>query len=101
MDRRLELQRLLETILGSANVHFQPPPSFRMTYPGIRYELNDMSIKRANNGAYNVIPGYLVTYIDSNPDSDVVMKLTAFPHCEFDRSYKSSNLYHYAFRIFF
>lgn len=101
MERRLELQRLLEEILGSSNVYFQPPPSFRMQYPAIRYEIDDFDIMRADNLSYGVTTGYLVTLIDPNPDSDVIRKLLNLPFCTFDRPYKADNLYHYAFRIFF
>ena len=34
---RLELQDLLETVLGSQYVYFQPPATLRMRYPCIVY----------------------------------------------------------------
>jgi len=33
MGTRLELQNLLENILGSRNVYFQPPENLKLNYP--------------------------------------------------------------------
>lgn len=101
MDRRLELQKILEEILGSRNVYFQPPASVSMQYPAIRYRLSDVYKVAANNLAYMRYNAYELTYIDRNPDSNVVSKLMALPMCVFDRYYVSDNLNHYVLKIYF
>ena len=37
MANRLDLQALLEDLLGSRNVYYQPPESVKMNYPAIVY----------------------------------------------------------------
>lgn len=101
MERRLELQRLLEEILGSSNVYFQPSPSFRMQYPAIVYKRNDVAVKRANNNVYTEATEYLVTHISRDPDSEVISKLAHLPMCEYDRPYVGDNLYHDVFRLYY
>ena len=80
MSRRTELQTLLEEILGSKNVYFQPPDTVSMKYPAIVYSLNR---------------------IDKNPDSEFIDKISSLPLCQFDRPYKSDNLNHYVFTLYF
>ena len=53
MPSRLELQTLLEEILGSRNVYFQPPESVKMNYPAIVYSLDDIENSFANDGVYS------------------------------------------------
>lgn len=100
MERRLELQRLFENILGSRNVYFQPPANVKMKYPAIKFELDNIEHKHANNKPYIRNPAYMVTLIDKNPDSEFVEKLDSLPMCGFDRSYKADNLNHWVFIIY-
>lgn len=101
MDRRLELQRLFEKILGSRNVYFQPPENVKMRYPAIVYGLDDIEHNHANNGVYIRHPNYSATLIDLNPDSKFVEKLDSLPMCSFDRHYTSDNLHHWNYNIYF
>lgn len=94
MNRRLELHEKLVEILGSRNVYFQPPASIKMKYPAIVYERNDIVNRHANNKVYNQRMAYTVTLIDSNPDSETVVKLSQLPMCRFDRHFESDNLNH-------
>ena len=101
MASRLDLQTLLEGVLGSTNVYFQPPESFRMLYPCIVYHRSRIRTKYANNMPYNLKKEYTVTVIDSNPDSvipDAVAMLETAAH---DRSFKVDNLNHDVFTLFF
>jgi len=41
MAPRLELQEVLESLLGSRNVYFQPPLNLKMNYPCIIYKRDD------------------------------------------------------------
>lgn len=101
MAQRLELQTLLETLLGCRNVYFQPPASISMQYPAIRYSLNDIENLHADNRVYSQRKSYSVTLIDWNPDNVYVDKLSALPTCSFDRHYVADNLNHYVFTLYF
>lgn len=102
MASRLKLQTLLEQILGSRNVYFQPPASLRLSYPCIVYKLNKLDVKRANNGAYLMKNGYTVTVIYKDPDADYKSKLlNAIANCGFNTSFESDNLHHDVFEIFY
>ena len=96
-----ELQELLENILESNHVYFQPPPSVKINYPAIIYSLDDIDNKRANNILYRTKRKYLITLIDLDPDSEFIDKLNELPMCSFDRTYKSDNLNHFVFSLYF
>ena len=100
MKARTELQALLEELLGSRNVYYQPPESVKMKYPAIVYSLQDFDSKHANNRPYMQSPSYQVTLIDSNPDSEFVMKILRIPYCSFATKFKSDNLNHFVFNIY-
>lgn len=97
---RLSFQTLLEGVLGSGNVYFQPPEGHVMEYPCIVYERDDASVKHAGNLPYSIYQGYQVTYIDRIPDSDVIGKLLALPLSEFRRHFATSGLNHDVFEIY-
>lgn len=101
MSRRTDLQALLESILGSKNVYFQPPASVSMKYPAIVYSLNRIDKSYANDSSYVQNRSYTVTLIDKNPDSEIVGKLSSLSLCRFDRHYKEDNLNHYVFTLYF
>ena len=98
---RLELQTILEKLLGSRNVYFQPPSSIKMSYPAIVYELDDIDPTHADNMLYIHNNRYKVTVIDSNPDSDIPMKVAGLPMCRFSTRYASDNLNHTVFNLYF
>lgn len=100
MGSRLKLQALLEELLGSQNVYFQPPASVRMSYPAIVYSLSGINTVSADNRKYAMFDGYQLTYIDKNPDSDMVHKITNLPRCRFDQYFVKDNLNHYNFTIY-
>lgn len=106
MDRRLELQKLLEDIMRDSNdyeikrnVYFQPPESIKIEYPAIVYSLNQIDNVFADDIAYMQTVGYQITIIDRNPDSPIVWKLSLLPKCHFVRHYKADNLNHWVFII--
>lgn len=101
MSRRRELQTLLEEILGSRNVYYQPPPSIMMRYPAIVYSRYDIENFHANNHVYAQKVAYSVTVIDKNPDSEYVKKISMLPLCSYDRHYVSDNLNHDVFTLYF
>ena len=101
MSRRIELQYILESILGSEHVYFQPPESIRMQYPAIIYELSDIYTSRADNKAYRKVRKYTVTVIEKHPDSIIIDKLLELPMCEFNRHFETDNLNHNVFNLYF
>lgn len=101
MNRREELHEILCEALGSRNVYFQPPESIKMQYPAIVYSRDDIDNNFANNYVYMQSLAYSVTVIDSDPDSEVVDRVSKLPRCQYDRHYKSDNLNHDIFTIYY
>ena len=101
MANRPDLQLLLEEILESRNVYFQPPETVKMNYPAIVYALNDLQSAHADNGVYLSYKQYSVTVIDYDPDSELVDKIASLPTCRFNRQYNSENLNHWVFSLYF
>lgn len=100
MVDRLYLQAKFEEILDSPNVYFQPPTSLLMAYPAIVYTRKNISVKYANNSGYILRPGYEVTLIDENPDSEYIEKILQLPYCRFERHFTSDYLNHEVFSIY-
>ncbi len=101
MDKRLDLQTKLETLLGSHNVYYQPPASVRMKYPAIVYSRSNIENRHADDGIYMQSHFYELIVIDEDPDSEVVGKVSKLPCCRFNRHYTSDNLNHDAFTIYY
>lgn len=101
MGDRLDLQTILESILGSTNVYFQPPPSKEILYPCIVYERSNINTEFANNYPYKHIKQYTVTVIDKNPDSLIPDKISLLQGCIFDRHFTVDNLNHDIFSLYF
>jgi hypothetical protein len=101
MAPRLELQTLLEGVLGNNHVYFQPPSSVQMVYPCIVYERDDIRTEYAGNKPYSNRSRYMVTVIDRNPDSLIPGKIAVLPLCTFDRHYVADNLNHDVFNLYF
>lgn len=101
MGSRIDLQSILEGILGSSSVYFQPPSTIEMVYPCIVYQRSDIVTKFANNNVYKLKKQYTITLIYKDPDSDLPDKIANLPTCIFDRRYANENLYHDIFIIYF
>lgn len=101
MGLRLQLQTLLEEILGSEHVYFQPPANVQMQYPCIVYKRNDFDSKFAGNSLYHGTPRYQVTVIDRNPDSVVPKKIAELPMCNYNRFFTADGLNHDVFNLYF
>lgn len=101
MGQRLNLQTLLEELLGSRNVYFQPPASIQIKYPCIVYNRDDAITLHADNKPYSHTKRYQVTVIDRSPESPVPDKIAALPLCTFDRFFAADNLNHDVFTLYF
>lgn len=101
MIDRLKLHSMLEGILGSSNVYFQPPSGYKMKYPAIRYSMDNVLMRSANNKKYFKDKGYSLVIISQDPDSDIVDRvLEEIPKSRFDRFYSSDNLNHWTVSIY-
>lgn len=101
MASRPNLQTVLEDILGSRNVYYQPPESIKMKYPAIVYSRKNIDNLHADNSVYKQSNAYELTVIDKNPDSEIVEKISRLSTCKFDRHYKSDNLNHDVFTLYY
>lgn len=102
MGSRLELQTLLESLMGpDPNVYYQAPTNSQMQYPCILYQRDNSWSEFADNRAYAHAKRYLVTVIDHNPDSELPDKVEALSYCLFNRYYSTENLNHFVFTLFF
>lgn len=98
-----ELQEVLQEIMGpNHKVYFQPPENLKLTYPCIVYERSNALMTYADNSPYRITKRYTVTLITKSADNDNYLdKLLELPMCTFDREFKSDNLVHDVFNIYF
>lgn len=101
MGTRLDLQALLEEILGSGNVYFQPPENIQMSYPAIVYNRNFLKTEFADNIPYSFQFRWQVTVIDKDPDSPILNKLANLPKTVFVRHFNSDSLNHDIYDVYF
>lgn len=101
MASRQLLQSKLEELLGSENVYYQPPENLKMEYPCIRYSRSRIVTTKADNTAYTLTNCYEIVVISRTVDHPVINKLLKLPYCSFDRSYKSDNLNHDIFTLYY
>ena len=101
MDRRLSLQEILENILGSRNVYFQPPSNTKLSYPCIIYSRSDIDSKHADNIKYNTRVRYSLILIGRSPESELVEEILKLPYCSYDRFYSADSLNHDAFTLYY
>ena len=101
MSRRLQLHEVLVGLLGSRNVYFQPPSTFKMNYPCVVYSFGETNFKTnfANGILYNFRKVYKVTVIDSNSDTQIPDLLLNLPYCRWERYFLADNLNHYVFTL--
>ena len=100
MADRLELHSVLQELLGSSNVYYQPPESIKMQYDAIRYSKKTVDSKYANDRKYSMIDCYEIIVISRLPDNPVIKKLLSLPYCSYDRHYVADNLHHDVLTIY-
>lgn len=101
MSDRLDLQSILEELLDSRNVYYQPPESIKMKYDAIRYSKKNIRSTYANDGKYSMRDCYEVIVIAGRPDHPVIGKLLELPYCSYDRHYVADNLHHDVLTIYY
>lgn len=101
MVRRHQLQELLESLLESENVYFQPPNNLQMQFPAIVYERDYSKTEFADNNPYSNRQRYSLTVVDRDADSPLPAKIAALPLCSFERHFVVDNLHHDRYNIYF
>lgn len=101
MDHWQKLQLVFAEILGIKNVYFQPPPTVKMEYPCVVYQLSGTKDDHADNRVYVGRFKWNVTLISRTPMPLEFYKLRELKNCYFDRPYTAGNLYHYSFTIYY
>lgn len=108
MASRQNLHRELTELFPNIKVYYQPPS--KLTYPCIIYDLDGVRSTKADDTLYKKDRRYVLTYYSLTPDpitkigndeclvEDVLLNL---PYCSFDRHYKSDNIHHYVFTIYY
>lgn len=100
MASRLDLQAILEAILGTREVYFQPPESMKISYPAIVYSRNEIRNRSANNKVYIQRDMYQITVIDPNPESQYVRAVSQLPTARHVRHFTKDNLNHDVFSLY-
>lgn len=99
---RQDLQKILEKLLGSRNVYFQPPESLKLKYPCIIFRRAKPQVYHADNYSYNITNRYDLTVIHAKSDTTISdMLIRTLPMCAYDRSYNQNNLYYVALTLYF
>lgn len=101
MASRLELQSLLEELLGSRNVYYQPPESTKMSYDAIKFSRVGVQTMKANDVTYFGKNRYELIVISKKPNNPVIEKLLSIPYCSFERYYKADNLHHDVLTLYY
>lgn len=101
MGQRVELQAILEAILGSRNVYFQPPANVSLKYPCIVYHRDTARTAFADNKPYRTSKRYKITVIDRDPDSLVPDKVAQLETCTHSTFFTASNLNHDVYNVYF
>jgi len=101
MGQRLDLQAKFVDLLGANHVYFQPSSNLQMAYPCIVYVQDSEKVFHAGDKQYSRYKRYLVTVIDPNPDSAIAEAVSQLPMCSFNRAFRSDNLNHIVYQIFF
>lgn len=99
MGQRSDLHNILLSI--TTHVYFQPPENVKLSYPCIIYKRSDVSTKYADDIAYISTKKYMVTVIDSNPDSILPTRVAELPKCSFERFFTKDNLNHDIYNLYY
>lgn len=99
MKTRTEMQSMLEEVLGSSNVYFQPPSNTSIKYPCIVYSFERFNINHADNQPYIVTGRWHIHHMYKNPKNDLKEKFLYVPFCTFDRRIVTEGVYNDYYNI--
>lgn len=97
---RATLDHKLRTILGTSNVYFDPPESFKLKYPCIVYSFEGNSDRHADNDPYTRLKRYTLIYITKDADDATVDVFDDLRYCRLSRAYTADGMWHYAYEIY-
>lgn len=101
MKTRLEVQEMLEKILGSSNVYFQAPPNTGMKYPCIVYRFDRFGRDNADNQPYILTGRWEIHYMYKSIKNDIKeTMLFAAPYVTFDRRIVADGVYNDYYTIY-
>ena len=103
-ERWEDVRDILYTINNTKNVYYDPPTSIQMKFPCFRFNMNNTDVKFADNFAYLRTKRWTVTYITRDvEDIDPVVKgmLDTFKYCSQETQFKSDNLQHVVFNLYY
>lgn len=103
MGSRLDLQTILEGIVGADQVYFQPRTNTKIDYSSgvIVYHRDWATTQFAENLPYRHTLRYQVMYIDPKQNYEVLAAIAALPMCVYDRFFTADDLNHDVFKLFF
>lgn len=101
MDRRLELQTILEGLDPALSVYFQPPSGYQMQYPCVVYARDRKDEKFADNVMYLSTKCYRVVIMDRDPDSVIPDKVAQLPLTSFVTHYKVDQVNHDIYNVYY
>lgn len=101
MSNRTNLQAMLERILGSRNVYYQPPESVKINYPAIVYSRDDVYSRFADDQRYSHTNRYEIIVIDKKPDNSAIDAILNLPLSSYDRHYTADDLHHDVLTLYY
>lgn len=99
MGSRLQLHQVLSSLVD--NVYFQPPTNTKLIYPCIVYKRDFADTKFADGIPYAKKLRYMITIIDTDPDSEIPAKVASMPMSLFNRFFTADNLNHDVYSVYF
>ena len=104
-NKRIKFHNELKSIMPSGsenNVYFQAPSNMQMKFPCIKYEIDRVQTRKADNVLYKLDVGMNVTYITKDPTDYTYEKiLKQFPMSTFNRRFINDGMYHHTFVIYY
>ena len=100
MNNRTKLHSLLLS-MGCPNVYYQIPSGMVVQFPCIKYSLDRIDNKSANDSTYIQNNFYTVTVMDKNCDSELVSKISKLVKCNMERQFVKDNIYHTIFNLYY
>lgn len=101
MKTRLEVQEMLEKVLGSQNVYFQAPPNTGMKYPCIVYRFDRFHRDNADNQPYILVGRWEIHHMYKSIKNDLKeTMLFIAPYVTFDRRIVTDGVYNDYYTIY-
>lgn len=98
---RIEFDSLLRSTLGSTNVYYDPPESFKLKYPCIVYTDSGRIVLHADSGTYIKYRRYTINYLTKDADDPMVDTIEELPYCRMRTPYTAANVFHHPYDIDF